>query len=99
MHTPTNGTARVLLDGLLRVAGPVALALVMFLLGLGVSAERRIDSLEQGQAATNANRFTVQDGVALRAEVSGHATRAEVSQLQQEIRDELREIRRLIAER
>jgi len=92
-----NGTSKVILEGLVKIAGPVALALVMFLLGLGVSAERRIDHIEQQNAAISANRFTIQDGVTLRAEVSGHATRAEVSALQQEIRDELREIRRLIA--
>lgn len=94
MHMPSgNSMAKVLIEGLFRIAGPLALGLVMFLLGLGVSAEKRLDHIEQSQAAVEASRFTARDGMELRADMSNHVTREELDARFAIILEELRLLR------
>lgn len=74
------------------------MAPVMFgvLVGIAISAERRLDSHEVDLASIEANRFTAQDGAEMQRQLGGMVTRDELAILVDRWTDEFRELRRTI---
>lgn len=102
MTTPASGVrnsgikAAVVVEWGVRVFALMAPVMFGILVGVAISAERRLDSHEIDLAGIEASRFTAQDGADIQRQLGQMVTRDELGVIVDRWTDEFRELRRSI---
>lgn len=99
--TSRNGggiRASLVLEWAVRVFALLAPILFGALLQFAIAGERRLDSHDISLAEISSNRFTAQDGADVQRQLGTMVTREELANVIDRWTEEMRELRRLVAE-